>query len=110
VLLGPLIKTFRDRHGIDALSEDRLQALLVGEQERVGNAAVLGELLLPMLVERLRTTPEATRPEDSAATHARPPGRPARRSSAAPDIADLLDGMLAQESDRPGARARHPRV
>jgi hypothetical protein len=61
-------------------------------------------------MERLRATPESTRPEHSAATQSHPSGNPARRSSEAPDIADLLDGMLAQEPARPAARARHFRV
>jgi hypothetical protein len=110
MLLDPLIKTFRDAHGIGALPDDRLQNLLVCEQERVGNAAALGELLIPMLMEHLQTTPEANPPERSLASHSRPPGNSPRRTSAAPDIADLLDGMLAQEPARPVARARHSRV
>ena len=110
ILLDPLIKTFRDAHGIGALPDDRLQNLLVCEQERVGNAAALGELLIPMLMEHLQTTPEANPPERSLASHSRPPGNSPRRTSAAPDIADLLDGMLAQEPARPVARARHSRV
>jgi hypothetical protein len=110
MLLDPLIKTFRDTHGIGALPDDRLQSLLVCEQERVGNAAALGALLIPMLMERLRATPEPTRPEHSAATQSRPAGNPARRFSVAPDIVDLLDGMLAQEPARLAARALPFRV
>ena len=110
MLLDPLIKTFRDAHGIGALPDDRLQNLLVCEQERVGNAAALGELLIPLLMERLRAAPEVIRPERSPASQSRPTGTPPRCPSAAPDIADLLDGMLAQEPARPAARARHSRV
>ena len=106
MLLDPLIKTFRDAHGIGALPDDRLQNLLVCEQERVGNAAALGELLIPLLMERLRAAPEVIRPERSPASQSRPTGTPPRCPSAAPDIADLLDGMLAQEPARPAARAR----
>jgi hypothetical protein len=110
VLLHPLIKTFRETHGIDALPDDRLQSLLVCEQERVGDAAALGELLIPLLMEHLRAAPEAARPDRSAAIQSRPSGPPARRSSTAPDIADLLDGMLAQEPDRHAIRGRHQRA
>lgn len=110
LLLDPLIKTFRDTHGAGALPDDHLQILLAREQERVGTAAVLGELLVPMLMERLRATPGAVPGERLPAAPSRPPAHGAHRSSAAPEIADLLDGMLAQETDRAAARARHPRA
>ena len=73
--------------------------VLAQEAERVANAAVLAELIAPMVAEQVRAdlprvaapqnSPIATPDESSKAV------RPRRES--VPTIADMLDGMLSQE-------------
>lgn len=109
MLLDPLIKSFRDTHGVGALPDDRVESLLVCERERVGDAAALGELLIPLLMEHLRATPGVGPPERPAATQPVRSRIPPRPPTASPEIADLLDGMLAQELPQSSAKARHHR-
>jgi hypothetical protein len=104
-LLDPLIQSFRDSHGADSLPEERLQHLRACERERAGDAAALGELLVPLLVEQLRRPPEAPR-SPPVASPSHPSVDLPRPPVTAPGIADLLDGMLAQED---GRSARRPR-
>lgn len=99
--------------GSDAGSDGRLHALLAAEDERASNAAVLAELLTPLLAERLATMFARLPAESSAGLSADslPAARgaaPPRRSPTdpAPTIADLIEGMLVQEraASRPSAR------
>ncbi|HUL52717.1 MAG TPA: hypothetical protein VLT83_04825 [Opitutaceae bacterium] len=108
-ILTPLINAFRDAHGPDALPDERLHDILRAEQARAGDAAALNELLAPLLAEFLAIPAEATRTgRSSGAGDALPSSRP--RPTVSPEIADLLDGMLAQEKPRAAARSRHPRT
>jgi hypothetical protein len=106
VLLDPLIQSFRDSHGADSLPEERLRSLRACERERAGDAAALGELLAPLLLEQLRRPPDSLR-SLPAAFPLRPASIVSPSPATAPEIADLLDGMLAQESDRSARRPRH---
>jgi hypothetical protein len=83
-------------------SEDALQEIFLNEQKRVIDALMLAEVLGPLLTEHL----SATAP-DSARAHA-----PAARISQRPEtsdqplgIADLIEGMLAQERTTRGHAA-----
>jgi hypothetical protein len=106
VLLDPLIRSFRASHGADSLPEAQLGSLRASERKRVSDAAALGELLAPLLLEQLRRPPESLRSPPPASS--RPPTSPRPGSPAnIPGIADLLDGMLAQDGDRPAPRPRH---
>jgi hypothetical protein len=88
-----------------AEAADRRQATLYSlEEERMIQAASTAELLAPMLVERLRGIPpfppgghpdHAGRP--AASQDGPAPGRGARTASKPPEIADMIDGMLAIE-------------
>lgn len=105
-------------------------AVLAQEAERVTNAAVLAELLAPLLAEHLQhpvaqtaplstvvaTPPSATSPATAPVS---PPNTPAYSPPAgsaaprppvlnAPSVADLLDGMLAQNPPRPSASTARP--
>jgi hypothetical protein len=86
-------------------TEARLQALLAAEDERIATVSALAELLTPLLVERLREIfpingPQST-PEKfpggkvSSENAAFSPDKPDPAS--APSVADLIEGMLAQE-------------
>jgi hypothetical protein len=93
----------------DAATTDRLNALFATEAERVANAAVLAEILVPMLAEQLRpfATAGATASETPAPAAVAPVvPRPAQPRPAS--IADFIDDMLAQERplDRPGPGAQ----
>jgi hypothetical protein len=75
-------------------SEEALQEIFLAEQKRVIEALMLAEVLGPLLTEHL-----AAAAPDPARAHA-----PAARSSQRPatsdqplGIADLIEGMLAQE-------------
>lgn len=85
----------------------RVDAIFATEEKRLADAQVLAEVLAPLIAEQLRARPPALSapsrraspaPVDLAEkTAARPP------RSAAPNIADFIDDMLAQE--RPARRA-----
>ncbi|HTO03710.1 MAG TPA: hypothetical protein VL069_08410 [Opitutus sp.] len=75
-------------------------AVLAQEAERVANAAVLAELLAPMVAEHVRAdSPRVAAPQNTSVTAPGDPiPKPARpRLDSVPTIADMLDGMLAQE-------------
>jgi hypothetical protein len=93
-------------------SDTEEAAILAAENERVASAVMLADLLVPLLAERLGQRPVPSGPtnprtvakkenEGPAAadlpTVTTPP-RPA--DGGVPGIADLIDGMLAQESPR----------
>lgn len=111
--LPPLLAAVRSPAESDAVIDGRLAAIFAVETERVANAAVLADLLLPMISEQFQT------PGDVAALVSRPApiaplapslGKaPAARPGPA-SIADFIDEMIALESepDRPGnAPHRH---
>ncbi len=91
-------------------SDARLRALFAAEEERVLNARVLAELLVPLLSEHLgglrppaprRATVASPAPAAAAAEPAVPAG-----SGPTPGIADFIDEMLAQDRAAGGDRTR----
>lgn len=91
-------------------SADRLpeteswQARLLAERKRVEDAQLLAELLVPLLAERLADSLSATLAlagdtgASSAATARKAKASRARPTPSAPlEIADFIEGMLAQE-------------
>ena len=84
----------------------RLAVLRRAEQDRAASAAALSELLAPLLAESLEVAAAALaagRPRPSAPG---PAPRRRERPAAPLPIADLIDGMLAQEAEfhpRPSA-------
>jgi hypothetical protein len=105
----PLVAALRTASDTEASMTERLNTLFAVEAERVANAAVLAEVLIPMLAEQLR--PMVTPAAVGAAGMAVPPQPAAAASAAAKpaspkpaSIADFIDDMIAQERppDRPG--------
>jgi hypothetical protein len=96
----------------DAAMTDRLNSLFAIEAERVANAAVLAEMLVPMIADQLRPIGSSSviQPIVAAApiTAAPPVAKPAAPRGGS--IADFIDEMIAQESppDRsdPGTQRR----
>jgi len=75
-------------------SEDALQEIFLTEQKRVIDALMLAEVLGPLLTEHLSAnTPSTARAQAPAARSSQ---RPAT-SDQPLGIADLIEGMLAQE-------------
>lgn len=78
----------------------RLEAIMAHEAERVASAAVLAELLLPILTQQLSAPAVLVAPASPAAIPAAPklnaPQAPAQRPAAS--IADFIDMMIAQEN------------
>lgn len=101
--LADAVRDFRLAQGPEALPEGDLRDLFAVETSRVADAAVLSELLLPRLVQRV---PVATGPIHAGSSRARSDPVPiaARAAPLAgpPGITELLDAMLAAE--RPGHR------
>jgi len=88
----------------------RFETVLATETERVANAAVLAELLAPMIAQKLaQNTPAPLAPAPTVSTAApaiTPVLRPPRPRAAS--IADFIDEMIAQENpaDTPGRGAQ----
>ncbi len=96
--LDELVTAYRVAHGQDALPDERIRVLLLDEQERVASAAALSEMVAPLLAQRLQL-PSAAAPRARRAPARGVDHRPADLPQGAPAIADLIDGMLAQELD-----------
>lgn len=64
------------------------------EAERVRHAHAVAELLAPLLLERLGRIPDPAKPQ-------RPPPAPSTVRGPV-DIADMIDTMLAQQTELPG--------
>jgi hypothetical protein len=110
-VLDPLIRTYREVHGAESLPDERLREIQSLEQERARDAAALGELLVPLLaghLEGLRQETDQTTRQRAAQTGAAATRR--HRPATAPDIADLLDGMLTQEDTQPPPGSGHARA
>jgi hypothetical protein len=91
----------------EAVVAARVEAMFEAEQERVANAAVLADLLAPLLRDELSSA-VATVPTPSGA--GANPGNPRTHSRAEPrppatGIADFIDEMIAQERSAPPRRA-----
>uniref|UniRef100_UPI0039C967CA hypothetical protein n=1 Tax=Horticoccus sp. 23ND18S-11 TaxID=3391832 RepID=UPI0039C967CA len=84
----------------DADVAGRLEAIMTHEAERVASAAVLAELLLPILAQQLRAPAATVATASPVAIQALPkldaPQAPAQRPAAS--IADFIDMMIAQEN------------
>lgn len=95
------------RTGNDAEITPRLDAIFAAEEERVANAAVLAELLVPLLSRELHTSLPASplvAPAALPASSAAPaPSRPPRAEP--PDIAGFIDEMLALDEPMSHRRA-----
>ena len=109
------------RFGPTSITEDDLEKIVATEANRVADAAVTAELLLPKIVEALRAQPPtvvtvpSSAPVYASAPHVSPasapdkgtPPPPRKSPRTAPlSVADLLDGMLDQEKNE--ARHRPP--
>jgi len=105
--LEQLLSDRRSEGEPDATIDDHLAAILVTEQERVANAAVLAELLLPILSEHLRSSAPLAKIAAVAAPPARPPAAPRVPSTG---IADFIDEMIAQERADGSDPASHRRA
>jgi hypothetical protein len=82
----------------DAVVEQKLEATFAAEAERVANAAVLAELLAPLLVQHTSWEPgsSARLHEPAGEAPALPLSAPPPRADPA-DIAHFIDEMIAQE-------------
>jgi hypothetical protein len=91
----------------DAAISERLNAIFAAESERVANAAVLCELLLPLLSEKASLPAKTSAPPVAVAIEpalAAAPSEPIPEKPAAPraaSIADFIDEMIAQEKPPP---------
>jgi len=91
-----LLAAVRAPADTDASVMERLEATFAVEAERVANAAVLAELLVPLLSEvRTPALPPGLRPVPPAEV-ARPTKPVTPRTAAS--IADFIDEMIAQEN------------
>jgi hypothetical protein len=106
--LAEAIAAIRTTSEPDAALEQRLEATFAAEAERVANAAVLAELLAPLMAQQPAV--ERARParidEPAGETPALPAPPPVRRDPA--DIAQFIDDMIAleQPAPRPAATRR----
>jgi hypothetical protein len=100
--LPQLLDAVRTPSDTDATIAERLESVFSVEIDRVANAAVLAELLVPVLSEKLRvaspssiaTQSVAAAPDLAAASVPKP--APARASTIS--IPDFIDDMIKQES------------
>ncbi len=113
----------QSRYGTTSISQEDLEKIIATEANRVADATVTAELLLPKLVAALRTqiptvisvpaaaqsvapftpTPASTT-QFSAASPVEKGTPPAPRKSprtSPMNVADLIDGMLDQERNEP---------
>lgn len=103
VELAVAIGRIRQSDPDDAACDAKMLALFAREAERVADASVLAEILLPLLRESL--------PSEVAHAGLIRPSRPVlsdavtlrRPSAAAPGIADFIDQMIEQETATPAA-------
>lgn len=92
--LPPLVESARGPEGDSLAAQRQCTALLAAEHERVSTAAVLAELLAPLLSARLPPPAAAREPAHPAFA----PAATTRASPApAPSIADFIDDMLGQQ-------------
>ena len=106
--LMTLLAAIRTPGDSDAAITERLNAIFAAEAERVANAAVLAEILVPMLTEQLRPLgASSAAPTPVPAPVVAPPMATPRQPRPA-SIADFIDDMIAQEKppDRPGQGAQ----
>ena len=104
-----MVAAVRTPSDSDAAVSERLNTIFAHEAERVANAAVLAELLVPALVEKLQPQLRAE-PAAAAAFDSIAPPVPIEKTGTprAASIADFIDEMIAQEKPpaRPGPGAQ----
>ena len=93
------LAAMREQSGAEPENEERLQAVLAAEEDRVVNATALAELLVPLLAERF-----GLRPAAPVAPSLIPRAAKGMAPAAVPSVADFIDDMLAQD------RARRPQL
>jgi hypothetical protein len=91
--LADAVRELRATHGAQALSDEELRALFAAEEQRVAEAVVLAELLIPQLVGARPPVPAQAVPATPVPARLRVPAVP----PGSPGIPDLLDAMLAAE-------------
>lgn len=101
ISLPELLAAVRTPQDTDASLAERLETIFAFEAERVANAAVVAELLVPLLSEQLRPFGIATDAPPSPAP-ATPPAAPMPKASPAArprptSIADFIDAMISQD-------------
>lgn len=92
-------------HATPAEFEQRLRVLFQAEEERVHNAAILAELLRPLLfASSAPVAPAVSAPARPAAAPAPRPlaFNPSPTASEPDAIADLIEGMLGRPPSGPG--------
>jgi hypothetical protein len=107
--LMPLLAAVRLPTDDDAAITERLNSLFATEGERVANAAVLAEMVGPMIADQLRPLATVQAPAAASAPVVAsliPAAKPAQLRPAS--IADFIDDMIAQEKppERPGQGAQ----
>lgn len=90
------VATARAPSESDADVADRLEAIMTHEAERVASAAVLAELLLPILTRQMSTPAAPVSNGSTPAPRLIPVPTPVARPAAS--IADFIDMMIAQET------------
>ena len=96
------LTTVRATYGPISINENDLKEIVATEESRVADATVIAELIsLRMVAHETRTpfaTSQAATPEEKSTSGLPTPIPFPTNNSASPlNIADLLDGMLAQE-------------
>ncbi len=87
-----------EKHGVTSATAEDVNRIYAAEQQRLADAVALAEVIIAKLSARAES-PAASSAQAAPQPYIAPPALPARRPalSSAPGIADLLDGMLAQE-------------
>ena len=106
--LMTLLAAIRTPGDSDAAITERLNAVFAAEAERVANAAVLAEILVPMLTEQLRPLGASSAAPTPVPTPVAAPPVAKPKQPRPASIADFIDDMIAQEKppDRPGQGAQ----
>lgn len=100
--LATALLALRTTAGVTAAEIDReLASIFAAEQERVAHAAVLAEMLAPLLRDRLAASAATIVPHPALPSETSPALTAAPRASSG-DITDFIDEMLAQERAQPG--------
>jgi hypothetical protein len=92
---------------VAGVPEDSWPARFAAEEKRVADAGLLAELLVPLLAERLHWPASPATAGLSAVLNAFPAKSAVRPDPGAPppNVADLIEGMLAQERGEHRQRA-----
>lgn len=108
------LNAVRDSYGLDSVCDDDLNDIIATEESRVADAAVLAELISARLAVALPTPPPAATaplrpPATFQSTPSPPTPVPAPSGASSPrlDVADLIDGMLAQEKRETKTSKKH---